>query len=217
MSQPQKIDLSRWARAEHFAHYRTRVPCTYAITVEIDVTAMTAALRVGGRKTYAAQIWALAAVVNRHQEFRLTLDQDGSPATWPVLHPSFTVLNPARETFASVWTPFDDDFDGFHARAADLLAEHRHATTLFPQGDPPPDTFDVSSLPWISFTAFDLHISGGWEHFLPIFTLGRLVQRDGRTVLPLAIQAHHAATDGLHVARLVEDLRKLVADPEWVG
>ncbi len=215
MSRPVPIDVATWPRAEHFEHYRTAVPCTYAITVEIDVTALTSALRLSGRKTYAAQVWALAVVVNRHAEFRLALDAEGSPATWPVLHPSFTVFNPARETFASVWTPFERDFATFSSRMGELLAEHRHATSMFPQGEPPADSFDISSLPWASFTAFDLHIASGWDHFLPIFTLGRYVERDGRSLLPLAVQMHHAAADGFHVARLVNDLRDLMSDPGW--
>jgi chloramphenicol O-acetyltransferase type A len=216
VSQPEPIDLASWNRAELFAHYRTAVPCTYAISVEVDVTELTAALRNSSRKTYAAQAWALAAVVNRHPEFRLTVDAEGRPATWPVLHPSFTVFNPARETFAAVWTPFQEDFAPFDEQMAELLAKHRDATTMFPQGELPPDTFDISSLPWTSFTSFDLHIKSGWEHFLPIFTLGRHVERDGRTLLPLAVQMHHAAADGFHVARLINDLRALVCEPDWV-
>lgn len=215
-NKPEPIDLATWPRAEHFAHYRTTVPCTYAMTVELEVTALAGALREAGRKTYPAQLWALATAVNRQAEFRLTLDAEGRPATWPVLHPSFTVLNPERGTFAAVWTPFDDDFARFHEAVTALLAEHRHATALFPQGELPRDTFDVSSLPWTSFTAFTLNIAGGWDHLLPIFTLGRHVERDGRTFLPLAVQIHHAAADGYHVGRFVEDLRALVARPDWV-
>lgn len=47
------------------------MPCTYAITVEIDVTQLLAALRRTGRKTYLAQIWAIANAVNRRREFRM--------------------------------------------------------------------------------------------------------------------------------------------------
>jgi chloramphenicol O-acetyltransferase type A len=216
VNRPETIDVGAWARAEHFEHYRDRVPCSYAITVEIDVTELVSALRRSGRKTYPAQIWALATVVNRHREFRMALDEEGRPAAWAVLHPAFTVFNPARETFACVWTPYDEDFSAFHGRVADLLAEHKDATTMFPQGAPPPDSFDVSSLPWTAFTAFDLHIAGGERHLLPIFTLGRHVERSGRTLVPLAVQVHHAAADGFHTARLVSDLRALVAEPDWV-
>jgi chloramphenicol O-acetyltransferase type A len=216
MDTAEPIDLKAWPRHELFEHYLGRVPCTYAITVEVDVTELAAALRQSGRKTYISQVWALAAVVNRHEEFRMTITDAGEPAIWDVLHPQFTVFNPERETFAAVWIPFDSDFDRFHTAAADLLATHKSATTMFPQGDTPPNTFDVSSLPWTSFTGFSLQIDGGTDHLLPIFTLGRYVERDGRTLLPLAVQMHHAAADGFHIARLVREFTDLVGDPGWL-
>ncbi|HEX6953744.1 MAG TPA: CatA-like O-acetyltransferase [Agromyces sp.] len=217
MSTPDAIDLDTWTRRETFEYYREQVPCTYAITVEVDVTELVAALRRAGRKTYLAQIWAIATAVNRHREFRMTLTDAGAPATWPVVHPAFTVFNPARETFAVVWTPFDADFAAFHARASAILAEAASADTMFPQGELPPDVFDVSSVPCTSFTGFSLQIDGGTRHLLPIFTIGRYVERDGRTLMPLAVQVHHASADGFHTARLVDDLRRLVAEPSWIG
>jgi chloramphenicol O-acetyltransferase type A len=217
MEQPHPLDLATWPRAEHFAHYLRTVPCTYALTADVDVTPFVAALRAAGRKTYAAQIWAIATVVNRHPEFRMTLTDAGNPAVWPVSHPSFTVFNPERETFASVWTPYDPDFARFHDAVVALLVAHRTATSMFPQGDTPANSFDVSSVPWTSFTGFTLQIDGGSQHLAPIFTLGRYVERDGRTWMPLAVQIHHAAADGFHTARLVEELRELFRDPGWVG
>jgi chloramphenicol O-acetyltransferase type A len=211
------LDLATWPRREHFEHYFHRNRCTYAVTVEVDVTELVRRLRATNRKTYLAQVWALATIVNRHDELRMAIDADGAPGVWDVAHPMFTVLNPERETFAVVWAPYDADFAAFHDVAAPLLAEHRHATRMFPQGDVPPNTFDVSSLPWTSFTGFTLQIEEGWRHLLPIFTLGRFHARDGRTLMPLAVQIHHAAADGLHVARAVEELEQLLAEPSWLG
>jgi chloramphenicol O-acetyltransferase type A len=116
---------------------------------------------------------------------------------------------------ACVWTRYDGDFEAFHHTAAALLAEHRHAMAFFPQGTLPPNTFDVSSVPWTSFTGFNLNIENGSGHLAPIFTLGRYIRRSGRVMLPLAIQAHHAAVDGFHVGRLVRELQDLLADPSW--
>ncbi|PWD50258.1 type A chloramphenicol O-acetyltransferase [Serinibacter arcticus] len=216
MTSPRPIDLTAWPRRQHFEHYRSVVACTYAMTVEVDVTAFAAALRRSSRKSYLAQVWALATVVNRHDELRMCLTEDGAPAVWPVSHPMFTVFNPERETFASVWAPYDPDFATFHAGAAELLETHRAATELFPQGRPPANTFDVSSLPWTSFTGFTLNVAAGWDHLAPILTLGRYVEREDRTLMPLAVQVHHAAADGFHTARLVREFQDLVADPAWV-
>lgn len=209
--------MSTWPRREHFEHYRHRRPTYYAITVDVDVTELAARIEETGRKTYPAQIWALASVVNRYAEFRLTLDEQDNPATWDVLDPSFTVFNPERETFANVWAPFDPDFTVFHDRTAGLIEQYRTATTPFPQGFPPPSNlFDISSLPWTSFSSFTLHVENGWEHFSPVFTLGRYTEQQGRVVMPVALQIHHSAADGFHTARLLNDLRDLLATPDWV-
>ncbi|WP_394550578.1 CatA-like O-acetyltransferase [Agromyces sp. MMS24-JH15] len=216
MTTPEPIDLATWPRRETYEYYRHRVPCTYAITVELDVTAFVAALARSPRKTYPAQVWAIANVVNRHAEFRMTLADDGAPATWPVVDPAFTVFQPERETFAAVWVPYDADFGRFHDAAVEVLATASRATGMFPQGDLPASTFDISSLPWASFTGFTLQIDGGTSHFAPIFTLGRYLERDGRTLLPLAVQIHHASADGFHTTRLVRELEALLADPSWL-
>ncbi|GAB2509973.1 type A chloramphenicol O-acetyltransferase [Paramicrobacterium agarici] len=216
MEAPVVIDLDSWPRREHFEHYRNSVPCTYAMTVDLDVTAFADALRRSARKTYIAQIWALATVVNRHDEFRMCLTESGAPAIWPVVDPAFTVFNTERETFACVSAPYDSDFAVFHESAAALLAAHSRATEFFPLGAPPANSFDVSTLPWASFTGFTLNIRDSWEHFAPIFTLGRYIERDGRTVVPLAVQIHHAVADGFHTARLVNELQELLNDPSWV-
>lgn len=214
---PIDIDLTAWPRRQHFEHYLNVVPCTFAITVELDVTKFVAAVRSFGRRTYVAQIWAIAYVVNRHDEFKMALTDSRRPAIWPTVHPSFTVFNASQETFASVWVPFDPDFSTFHDAATHVIAKHASATDLFPQGPPPPNAFDVSSLPWTSFTGFTINVDPEFDHLAPIFTLGRYIERDERTLLPLAIQVHHAAADGFHTARLVTELQDLLDEPTWLN
>lgn len=210
------IDLTTWPRREHFAHYRRAVPCSYSMTVQLDATAFADFLSRSARKTYIAQIWAIASIVNRHDEFRMCLTESGAPAIWPVVHPAFTVFNPQRETFSCVWAEYNADFGAFHEAAAALLAEHSSAAEFFPQGELPANAFDVSSLPWASFTGFTLDIRDAWDHLAPIFTLGRYVRRGDQVELPLAVQIHHAAADGFHTARLVSELQELLTHPHWI-
>jgi chloramphenicol O-acetyltransferase type A len=217
MDTPIPIDLETWPRRQHFEHYLHAVPCTYSMTVELDVTEFVRALRDSPRRTYVAQVWALGTIVNRREEFRMCLTASEAPATWPVLHPSFTIFNAARETFSSVWATYDADFGTFHDVASELLDRYRDSTEFFPQGGGPPNTFDVSSLPWASFTGFNLNIRDAWRHLAPIFTLGRYQEGDGRVFLPLSLQVHHAAADGFHSARFVNELQALLADPSWVS
>lgn len=82
--------MRTWTRRETFEHYRHRRPTYYAISVEVDVTALQERLRDAGRRTYPSHIWALATVVNRHEQLRMNLDEHGDPAVWDVVDPSFT-------------------------------------------------------------------------------------------------------------------------------
>ena len=45
------------------------------------------------------------------------------------------------------------------------------------------------------------------KFLLPIFTMGKFFERDGKRLLPLAIQVHHAVCDGYHLGVFVEKLQ----------
>lgn len=215
MTELRPIDLDTWPRREHFEHYRQRVQCSYEVTVDVDVTAFVAAVRTSAAKTYASQIWAIATVVNRHAEFRMQLLDDGSPGVWDVVHPMFTVFHPDTETFSALVVPYDEDPGRFHAAAVETMDRYRDDVRMFPQDDRPRNVFDVSTFPRTSFTGFALHVRDGYDHLLPIITLGRYRTEGDRTVMPLALQINHAAADGFHTSRLVQELEDLFADASW--
>ena len=79
----------------------------------------------------------------------------------------------------------------------------------------PPSVLDDPALVQVWGPRFSAYVVAAVD--LPIFTLGRYLERDGRTLLPLAVQIHPSAADGFHTARLVRDLEELFADPSWVA
>lgn len=216
MTELRAIDLDRWPRREHFEHYRDRVPCTWEMTVELDVTDFAETVRATDRRTYASQIWAIASVVNRHAEFRMQLLEDGLPAVWDVVHPMFTVFHADTETFSVLVVPFDEDPRRFHDAAVATMDRYRDDHRMFPQQDRPRNVFDVSTLPATSFTGFALHVRDGWDHLLPIVTIGRYRYVEGRTLMPLALQVNHAVADGFHASRLVDELQTTFAEAGWL-
>jgi chloramphenicol O-acetyltransferase type A len=104
----------------------------------------------------------------------------------------------------------------FHETALPLLTEYQKSTSYVPQRDIPENTFDVSSLPWTSFTSLELQLKDAWRHLAPIFTIGKYEERDGKTLMPLAVQGNHATVDGFHVSRLITEMTSLAADPDWL-
>ena len=68
----EKIDKNSWNRKEYFDHYFASVPCTYSMTVKVDITQ----IKEKGMKLYPAMLYYIAMIVNRHSEFRTAINQD---------------------------------------------------------------------------------------------------------------------------------------------
>ena len=67
------VELDGWKRREYFEHYFRQLPCSYSMTVKINISS----LRSSGEKIYPALLYGLSSVVNRHEEFRMAVDEEG--------------------------------------------------------------------------------------------------------------------------------------------
>lgn len=74
----------------------------------------------------------------------------------------------------------------------------------------PENTFPVSMIPWASFEGFNLNLQNGYDFLLPIFTMGRFYEENGRILMPFAVQVHHAVCDGFHLCRFVNEVQELL-------
>lgn len=200
------IDRTNWVRNAYFDHYFTNVPCTYSMSVKLDITSILQQ----HIKLYPAMLYSLSTIVNRHQEFRMDFDADGNLGVHGEMLPCYTVFHKDSETFSNIWTAYTPDFEGFLAAYTKDLQEYGTQTGMNAKPDAPANSFPVSMIPWTSFDGFQLNLQKGYGYLKPIFTMGKFVQKDDRTQLPLAIQVHHAVCDGFHVCRFVEELQELV-------
>ena len=201
------IDRTAWDREEYFQHYFSTVPCTYSMTVTLDITG----IRAASRKLYPALLYALTKLVNRHDEFRTAFNRSGELGIYGDIIPCYTVFHKDSETFSNIWTPFSEDYAVFCRSDEQDLARYGHIHSMMAKPDMPENVFFVSMVPWESFDGFHLNLQKGFESLLPIFTFGRFYQKEGRWLIPLSVQVHHAVCDGFHTCRFVSELRELLA------
>lgn len=203
----EKIDRTTWDRKEYFQHYFSHVPCTYSITVKLDITV----LKDRQQKLYPTMLYYLTTVVNRHPEFRTALNEQGELGIYRQMLPSYTVFHKDTETFSEIWTEYSDDYEAFcQAYEADIQ-RYGAQKGLIGKPDAPKNIFTVSMIPWTTFDGFNLNLQRGYDYLIPIFTMGKYYHENGRTLLPLAIQVHHAVCDGFHVCRFINELQ------EWIN
>ncbi len=200
------IDMDHWPRKEFYLHYLNDVVCSYSVNVELDITTLR------GEKLYPAMIWLLTGVVNKFQEFRTSLTDNG-PGYFDVMNPNYTIFNDAEKTFSCIWTEFTEDYALFCKRYQEDTERYSCSTQFAPKPGIPKNCFDISMVPWLTFSGFNINVFGAEKHLLPIFTMGKWKEKDNKRILPLAIQVHHAVCDGYHVGMFVEELQRKIT--EW--
>lgn len=201
-----KIEKESWERREYFDHYLLDVPCTYSMTVRMDVTR----IREKGYRFYPAMLYCLAATVNRMEEFRTAFNAKGELGIYESMCPCYTVFHKDTHTFSLLWTEFEDSLPGFCEKYEEDLQKYGSVQKMEAKEGTPENTFSVSAIPWTSFEGFHLHLPKSSNYLLPVFTMGRYTMENGRWTMPLAVQVHHAVCDGFHVSRFVSELQQLI-------
>lgn len=200
----QKIDYDVYDRKEYFEHFTHTLPCSYSLTVDLDITKIKS-LHV---KVYPVLIFLISKVVNRYKNFKMSFDKDENLGYFEVVYPSYTIFNEKDKHFSSIYTPFIEDFSLFYEKVMQDMQKYKNSTKLVPQIDVPKNLFNISAIPWINFSSFNLNLEKGYRYLLPIFTIGKFVKKDSKFLMPLHIQVHHGVCDGYHLSLFLDDLKK---------
>lgn len=202
------IDLTTWPRAQIFYYFSRMAPTGYSLTVNLDVTRLLRDLKEAGVKFFPAYLWLVTKHLNRQQEFKLA-QLDGVLGYYDTLTPLYAHFHRDDRTFSLMWTAWDPSFPGFYRSYLEnqqTFGDH-HGILSQPQTPPPANAYTVSCLPWVSFTHFAVHSYENKPYYFPSLEAGKFFTQDGRTLMPLSITCHHAATDGCHVADFLESLQ----------
>ncbi|MGE5652788.1 MAG: type A chloramphenicol O-acetyltransferase [Bacillota bacterium] len=211
------VDIDNWERREYFHHYMTNANCTHSITANLDITTLAASLKRRGLRIYPTVIYMVSRVVNHNRNFRFTFDSEGHLGYWDTVSAEYPIFHDDDQTFSYIYTDYNEDFPTFYRSCvADMLkyGDLKGITTK----SPPPNSFTVSCIPWVSFTGFNLNILTEGRYLSPIITWGKFFEQGGRQIMPISVQVHHAVADGYHTGKLLNDLQYLADHPdEWLG
>lgn len=200
------IDKDNWKRKEYFDHYFFNVPCTYSMTVKMDITKIIKKKQ----KLYPTMLYYITTVVNKYEEFKMTIDEKGRLGMFDTMLPSYTIFHQDTKTFSNLWTEYYCKYEDFCKAYEDDMLKYANQSGLFVKANVPKNNFPVSMIPWTSFEGFNLNLQKSYDFLQPIFTMGKYYKENDKILLPLAIQVHHAVCDGFHVCRFINELQELI-------
>ena len=199
MASYRLIDLDTWPRAAHYRRFTEESPCSVTVTDEIDVTELRNVCRSAHVSFYLSDLWVVSAAVNAREEFRMT------EADAPDL-PAHNVFHEDTETYTGTFTLFSPDPDEFMKRAAEDV--ERAKRLRVPSIPTPPNVFDASCVPWRHFTYAGAQTAVPSLSPLVVWGGFREAWEKGcepRILMPLSVTVSHAAADGFHLARFLND------------
>lgn len=216
MSQPTEapghfLDVAGWKRRENFQLFTGFADPFFSVCVDVDATATwERCRRPKSPSFYVATLFHSLRAANETEAFRLRLRGD-RVWVYESVRASATILRD-DDTFGFAIFPSAASFAEFNAQA---IPERARAKQPGPLEIPRPGEDDLiyhSTLPWMRFTAFSNALKGG-EDSVPRVVFGKCAERDGRWLMPVAVEVHHALVDGLDVARYLERLQHGLAVP----
>lgn len=202
-----KIDFESWNRKEHYMLYINELPCTYSMTVNVDISDLIKVIKINSLKFYPVIIYGITKIINKHREFKMSLNEEGELGYYDKINPNYTIFHKNEETFSSIWTEYNEDFNVFLQNYLADMDKYSNDLRMSPK-EGIANQFNFSSIPWTSFTGFNLNLQKGYNYLAPIITIGKYYKENEKILLPLAIQVNHAVCDGFHVARLINELEK---------
>jgi chloramphenicol O-acetyltransferase type B len=173
------------------------------VSFELDVTNFKNRVKANSWPFTMAFIFAVTKCANEIEEFRYRF-LDGEVVLYESIDTSFTYLDKETELFKVVNVPMQDKIEKF-VQLAILTAENQKEHFTGPVEN---DVYQFSALPWIAFTHISHTDFGNREKAQPIFDWGKYYEKEGKLMMPFAVQVHHAFVDGIHIGKLADKLQR---------
>lgn len=192
------IDMGSFDRADYF-HYFMSMGTVIEFTAKIDVTAAVRKCKSEAVNFQAYILFKLCKAVNSLKNFRYDIFE-GNPVEWERIVPTFSSFNQSTKLFFTLYADMKDNFLDFDKQYKETVEKYAGSHTIVPQGDLPPNIFNVSCIPWLHFEHFSSNSKMMESQIVKMFTLGKYERSSGRLICPLTIQISHAIADGYHVS-----------------
>ncbi len=204
------IDINTWKRKEVFNFYKDFNFPRYQVTVEIDIKKYYDYLKRHHLPIFFGIMHLVLSKMNEIDNFKYRILDEGV-ILHDTLHPSFTDKIKDGDTFKIVTGKYLDDIKSFcdlskeiSQKQGDLFIDFREEQRS--------DLVYVSSFPWAKYTQISNATMVEPYDAIPRIIWGKFEDINGKMMMPLTIEVHHALVDGYHVGLLIKNIEKTISE-----
>jgi len=197
-------------RKKHFEFFRQMDQPHFNLVANVDITGFLEAIKVQKLSFTPYIVYALSKVANDIPTFRWRIRGE-EVVEHERVQPSFTVPTETSDVFSFCTVAYDPDREVFIQRALQTI-ERMKTDPSFEDEEGRDDFLFMSAIPWVSFTGLSHAMHYSPADSVPRISWGKYFEQNGRTLMPLAVQAHHAVVDGSDMGRYFQQVEGLLAE-----
>ena len=201
------LDLATWNRREHFEFFSGFDEPFFGLVATVDCTAALAEAKRLGIPFFLYYLYQTLQAVNAVENLRYRIE-GGQVYGYNRIHASATIGRPDH-TFGFSFIEQHDELAAFVRGAeAEITAVQASTGLRLSPATARPDVIHFSALPWVRFTGLTHARSFGAPDSAPKISVGQTYPAGAATLMPVAINVHHALADGYHVGQFLAEFQQ---------
>ncbi len=199
-------------RKKHFEFFLKMDQPHFGLTFLIDITSFLQYIKREDLPFTASMVYILSYTANEIPAFRYRIRGE-QVVEHELVHPSFTVMTKVSDVFSFCSVPFSYSASEFILRTIKKMEEMEYNPS-FEDEEGRDDYLFMSAMPWISFTSVMHPMHYHPVDSVPRIAWGKYEKKEGKVMMPVSLQAHHAVVDGIHFGKFFELLNEKMKKPE---
>ena len=211
-----KVDIENWERRENWLFMSEFANSWYSITSEVDCTKAVEEAKKNHSAFFIKYLYALLRAANEVKEFGYRPDGEG--VVWFDKIGATVPIAVSGKTFYTVLIPYIEDYAAFYNKVKEI------SNHIPEDGDPygvnrklietgETGVINISATPKLYFTSmtYTFHKPGLGSDW-PLLNVGKVVEREGRRVMPIGIYVDHSFIDGSNLSDYLERVQRYLEE-----
>jgi chloramphenicol O-acetyltransferase type A len=207
----QEINIDTWDRKIQFDFFKDFDDPFFNLVAQIDVSPLLKYCKKKGLSFFLASLHFSGQAVNAVQGMRLRM-KDDKVYDFDTIHIGSTVFRP-NKTFSFAHFPFKDSLQDFCLQS-DKIAKKQIETGGM---EDPPGMLNVvyySVVPWVHFMGLKHPRKKDQNDSVPRIVFGKYIEHNGKWMMPVSVDVHHALADGYHVGQYFIEFQQRIDNLE---
>lgn len=212
------VDVEHWDRRDNWRFMREFANSWYAVTTEVDCTFAWQECKERHTSFFIRYLYAMLHAANAIREFGYRPDGSEGVVWFDQVGATVPVAVEGG-TFHTVLVDYIADYVTFYANT-------RHLLTHLPEVPEPygvnqrliesgeTGVINISATPQLYFTSmtYTFHRPGLGSDW-PLMNVGKVVEREGRKVMPVGVYVDHCFVDGSHISQFINMMQDILNTP----